>query len=284
MIKHYNNGDLINSHLHKHSSEDKDIFHIELLEALSSCTVSAGKRFIALDRSDIVISRHFKGLKLTSSKSKNILTHYEVDLEFPSPLNQFLVADNPLIHDLMNDQSAGLTYVTFHHLENQICHHYLQNIQIFDPQLDDPYIYFQNQRLWGLLFTELLRNHYQTINKPYSDFPSKEIRHASKDSQAGAIMSYITNKNGKVTLAETANYFGFQQHYFSRLCHQLFEFSFIHLRNQIRIDLACEMLRYTTKSIVEISDEIGYADQANFTKQFIKQKGMSPSKYRKVSN
>ncbi len=49
----------------------------------------------------------------------------------------------------------------------------------------------------------------------------------------------------------------------------------------IRAAEATKLLRYTTKSIAEIGDESGYADNSHFTKTFIKLFGASPHKLRR---
>ena len=47
------------------------------------------------------------------------------------------------------------------------------------------------------------------------------------------------------------------------------------------MNIACEQLKLTTKSIEEISAELGYKDVSTFTKQFIESNGIKPSLYRK---
>lgn len=50
---------------------------------------------------------------------------------------------------------------------------------------------------------------------------------------------------------------------------------------KMRMEHAAKMLRSTTMSICQISEEIGYHDMLYFSKCFHKQLGMSPTKYRK---
>ena len=45
----------------------------------------------------------------------------------------------------------------------------------------------------------------------------------SRDSQSGAIMTYLAVHNGNVTLQQMADHFGYQKNYLSRLCKKLFE-------------------------------------------------------------
>ena len=57
--------------------------------------------------------------------------------------------------------------------------------------------------------------------------------------------------------------------------------TFICYKNQLRIDLACQMLVSDSDArIAEICYAVGYANLSNFNRQFLKLKGMSPSRFR----
>lgn len=277
----YATNDKINSSLASFAKRGSSTFHIEIVEALHHCVLTAGRRIIALGVNDIVVSPHYKNLEVTSHVKGPVLRKIAIDLDYPSPLNQYLVADNPLIHDLMNDESGNLTYVVFRNLNRKICFNYMNLLQIFAAKKADDYIEFQAQRVAGLLFTELLRDHRAKISKSDSAFPSSQVKYASKDTQSGTIMRYITQKNGNVTLSQVAQHFGYQPNYLSRLCHKLFDLDFIHLRLNIRMTIAVEQLKLTTKGIEEISSELGYKDVSSFTKQFTDYHHITPSAYRK---
>lgn len=278
-FKQYKNNQKI---YYSQQSSNSNTFHFEFIEALKPCLLESGDRIITLSRLDIVVSEYFKDVRIKSKvTNQNCIRHFGIDLEYPSPLNQFLVANNPLVHDFMNDSARKLKYVVLTNLNDNITHNYMNLLKIFASKEFDPYIDFQAQRVSGLLFTELLRNHRDKISKIQSDFPSVTVKHASKYTQSGAIMDYIISKNGNVTLDQIANHFGYQKNYLSRLFHKLFNKDFIHFRLGIRMNLACEQLKLTTKSIEEISFELGYKDVSTFTKQFIENKGIKPSLYRK---
>lgn len=278
-FKQYKNNQKI---YYSKQSNYPNTFHFEFVEALKPCLLTSGDRIITLSRFDMVVSEHFKDVKIKSKfTNQKCIRHFGIDLEYPSPLNQFLVANNPLVHDFMNDTAKKLKYVVLTNLNDNITHNYMNLLEIFTSKAFDPYIDFQAQRVTGLLLTELLRNHRDKISKIQSDFPSVTVKHASKYTQSGAIMDYIISKNGNVTLDQVANHFGYQKNYLSRLFHKLFNKDFIHFRLGIRMNIACEQLKLTTKSIEEISLELGYKDVSTFTKQFIENKGIKPSLYRK---
>lgn len=50
----------------------------------------------------------------------------------------------------------------------------------------------------------------------------------------------------------------------------------------VRIENAKKVLRESQKSIIDVSQSVGYMDVRHFSKQFIKNVGISPSKYRKL--
>lgn len=51
----------------------------------------------------------------------------------------------------------------------------------------------------------------------------------------------------------------------------------------LRLELACEYLKYSVSSVSEISDMLGFIDSAYFIKAFKKQYGITPLNYRKQS-
>ena len=275
-VKIFDSSDVTNN-----KQVDSNIFHIEIIEAIAPSFLQSGHRIINLNPTDIIVTQHFKNVIVKSPSFKHCLRHIGIDLHYPTPLNQFLVGDNPLIHDLMNDINPCLSYVVFQNLKEKICHSYIDLLEELVHTDIDAFVMFEAERATGLLLTELLRNHQTKISKNQSEFPSQRVKYASKYTQSGSIMSYITNQNGNVTLQQVADHFGYQKNYLSRLCHELFEVDFIHLRLSIRMNLACEQLKLTTKSIAEISEELGYHDTSTFVQKFSDVNMMSPMEYRK---
>lgn len=66
-------------------------------------------------------------------------------------------------------------------------------------------------------------------------------------------------------------------HYFKRSTQK----TYISYLNEIRIGYACQLLLETRKSVLDICYESGYNTMANFHKQFLKIKKMTPLSYRK---
>ncbi len=266
----------------KYARKSDRSFHLELLECLDDAVVSSPKERFFVNKYGLILATGFKKVSLQPQKADGRFRLIQLDVAYPAPLNQYLMADNALIHDLMNDQEDKSYYIVFHLLSDLVCHNYLNLLDLLSQAgRGDAYDDFQSQRLFGLLCTELLHHYQVKINAAASTFPVKQIRHAGPDTQAGAILTYLTGKNGQASLREAAAYFGYQPNYFSRLCRKLFGHDFVHLRIRIRMNIAENELRLTNKRLEEISSELGYQDVANFSKAFSQLKGITPGAFRK---
>ncbi len=58
--------------------------------------------------------------------------------------------------------------------------------------------------------------------------------------------------------------------------------TYIDFLNEIRVGHACTLLQHSTKNIAQVCYESGYNTLANFNKQFLKVRTMTPSVYRKI--
>ena len=50
---------------------------------------------------------------------------------------------------------------------------------------------------------------------------------------------------------------------------------------RLRIDAARRLLRETTRSVIEIGNEVGYTNPSHFARIFRKETGLTPSDYRR---
>ncbi|MFC6181229.1 helix-turn-helix transcriptional regulator [Lactiplantibacillus daowaiensis] len=255
--------------------------HLQLIECLASCIVQLGQREIPLRPFDVILVQQVDQLTFTATEAPIEIRVFDDWLQLPNPLNMTLVGNSPLIHDLMNDvQPHQNQYVVFRHLERQLVHNYLDLLANLTKQAPDPILAFQHEHLLGLLYTELLREHRQTVSRTDSSFPKQAIRYAGPDAQAGAIFTYVTQHINDVTLVSTATYFGYQPNYFSRLCQRLFKQTFSQLKTTLRMEMASRMLSLSTKSIGEISDELGYKNLNSFYNHFRRERGQTPRQFR----
>ncbi|MFK5676091.1 helix-turn-helix transcriptional regulator [Ligilactobacillus sp. LYQ60] len=271
--------------LHTKNTRNTTEIQIDFLEAHNEFIAHVNDETIHMKHSDVLVGRHLKKLIIIpTSNTPATATLLSISLQIPYPINTHLMADNPLFHDLMTDTQSKSTYIKFQNIIGDLIHNYFNILISLETEPADFLIDFQIQRVTALLMTELLRKHREYISKYESCFPSTHIKYASKDSQAGSIMQYISDNIYDVTLNKVANHFSYHPKYFSRLCNELFNCSFSQLINNIRIERACLQLTLTTKSLAEIASEIGYQNPTSFYRNFMRVKGIPPRKYRQIYN
>lgn len=81
--------------------------------------------------------------------------------------------------------------------------------------------------------------------------------------------------------AELAQMVGQSQSGFSRAFKRHTGTTLVRYRNQLRVDLACQMLLTDPDiKVAEICYEVGFSNLSNFNRHFLNLKGMSPSRFR----
>lgn len=95
-----------------------------------------------------------------------------------------------------------------------------------------------------------------------------------------AILHYIENNFQTCNLKDTANFFNLNANYMSNLLKKNTGYSYRELVLHQRINSAKQLLRNSSLSIVEISNNIGYQNVSFFYDKFAKEVGCLPSEYR----
>lgn len=96
------------------------------------------------------------------------------------------------------------------------------------------------------------------------------------------IYNYLKEHHlGKIKLEDIAGVMNMSKDTFSRFFRKTFNSSFFSFLNEYKISISCKMLIDTDLSVSEIGYRTGYNNLTFFHRQFQKQLGMSPSKYRK---
>ncbi|MDF2941951.1 MAG: response regulator [Herbinix sp.] len=85
-----------------------------------------------------------------------------------------------------------------------------------------------------------------------------------------------------ITLEEVSNQIGFNPTYFSSLFKKETGQNFLEYLTDTRIQAAKQLLADTNRSVIQVSEEVGYIDIKHFTKLFKKATGLTPSEYRKL--
>ncbi len=96
------------------------------------------------------------------------------------------------------------------------------------------------------------------------------------------ILQYIHNNfaDPEMSIAKTADIFGFNKKYFSALFAKNMQKTFTDYLAEIRIAHAVELLKQNKISVVELAEKCGYSDPLYFSKVFKRITGISPSKYK----
>jgi AraC-like DNA-binding protein len=95
------------------------------------------------------------------------------------------------------------------------------------------------------------------------------------------LFNYINeNYTSPITLAGAAKIACKSESAFCRFFKQISGTTFMEHVNDLRVSLACRLLRETDKPITEICFEAGFSNIANFNRQFKKRKNQSPRQYR----
>ncbi|HZK28530.1 MAG TPA: AraC family transcriptional regulator [Thermoclostridium sp.] len=101
--------------------------------------------------------------------------------------------------------------------------------------------------------------------------------------KVGQIAQYIENNYmEEITLGQTADRFGFSEHYLSRLFKSVFDTPFRQYLNEIRIKHAEESIVLNKENISNIAYNCGFNSLSTFNRTFREIKGCSPSQYRKM--
>lgn len=106
----------------------------------------------------------------------------------------------------------------------------------------------------------------------------------SKQARIAHVVDHITkNFFEGFSVAQAAEMANMTEITFSRNFHAVTGHSFVDFLNRIRIGQACGMLYASDDQITSIAQEAGFKNLANFNRQFLKVKGMTPSEYRETA-
>jgi AraC-like DNA-binding protein len=90
------------------------------------------------------------------------------------------------------------------------------------------------------------------------------------------------NLHCDISRDDVARHAGISPSHFSRLLKERTGRSFTELLRQCRVDIACDWLRGSNKSLAEIADGCGFCDQSYFTRVFQDVKGVTPKQFREA--
>lgn len=264
----------------------KGVQRLYIVQCLTNCQLGLDGQLTALHKNDLVVIRSIQNLTLQTFASHEMvrIRLFREKITLSSLTSTLIAGDNPLMTDLLNAPETDSAYVTFRNLKTNICQGYCEQLaQLERLRERDRYVRYQIQLQVLSLLTELLRGHLQTGSAMDSHFSNiKNIKHVSKKTQGGVILTYMTANVATVTLKSAATHFGYQSNYFSRLFQQIFRQSFSERLTQIKIDMSKNLLVLTNQDVARISEQLGYQNPASFNKNFKTFTNMTPTQYRKA--
>ena len=120
----------------------------------------------------------------------------------------------------------------------------------------------------------------RTLSVSESPLPSRNSRLA----RIGEVVDHIVeNYTDEISLEEAAEMAGMSISTFSRNFQTVTGNKFVQFVNRVRIGQACGMIYATDDRISAICYKAGFQNLANFNRQFLKMKGMTPTEYRRVA-
>lgn len=130
-------------------------------------------------------------------------------------------------------------------------------------------------RDWQILIEKNVAHYFrsvQTVNQPQSSLTIQKA------------LAYIqSNFTRDLTLEEVADYVGVSKSYLSRIFPEYAGKHFCSYLQQLRIERAQELLRFTDYHIYEIASKVGFWNSRYFGKVFRDMVGMTPADYRRIS-
>ena len=106
----------------------------------------------------------------------------------------------------------------------------------------------------------------------------------SRQARIGEVIDHIVdNYADEISLEDAARMAGMSLSTFSRNFQTVTGNKFVEFVNRVRIGQACGMIYATDERISAICYQTGFQNLANFNRQFLKMKGMTPTEYRRVA-
>lgn len=140
-----------------------------------------------------------------------------------------------------------------------------------------------------ILKPSTMREIEEAVTTMVLNLKNKNIRTESEETESNSANSFIVknalkyiqeNYTRKITLAEVAEKTYVSQWYLSKLLNKHTEKSFSDILNQIRINVAKDLLKNPSMRIGDIAEEVGFIDMAHFSRVFKKFEGCSANEYR----
>ncbi len=112
------------------------------------------------------------------------------------------------------------------------------------------------------------------------DIPMPEAQDSGFRELAGAVDYIQAHYGTRLKIESLARMCGLSVYQFERRMKRVFRLTAGQFIIKTRIQIACELLRSTDATVVDIALKCGFSDQSAFTRQFKVTTGMTPTQYR----
>ena len=120
----------------------------------------------------------------------------------------------------------------------------------------------------------------KTLSVLKSSLPNRNSRQA----RIGKVIDHIVNNyTEEISLEAAAQMAGMSPSTFSRNFQTVAGNKFVEFINRVRVGQACGMIYATDDQISAICYKAGFQNLANFNRQFLKMKGVTPTEYRRIA-
>jgi AraC-like DNA-binding protein len=127
----------------------------------------------------------------------------------------------------------------------------------------------------------LVRLNEHVEKKSLSVLKLSQPEGGTKHARIGRVVDHIiSNYASELSVEMAAELAAMTAPTFSRNFHAITGHRFVEFVNSVRIGQACSKLYATDESVTMISAQVGFQNLANFNRQFLKFKDMTPSAYR----
>jgi AraC-like DNA-binding protein/mannose-6-phosphate isomerase-like protein (cupin superfamily) len=255
---------VIPPHFHK-DMELNYIYHGE-------CTFIINDQKIVMKQGDVCILDSNVVHSAVSMKRKEdiviniVFRKSYFDYVFLNRMSQQGIVSAFLLDAISRNQTHD-RYILFHTEENSRIHSLIQFLlcEYYAPGN----CYHELMRLYtAALFTELGNTSYHSLSQ------------SSSRNKLLPILKYIETNYNTCTLAQTAEYFGYNANYLSNYLKKETGKSFVQIKTAQQITESAALLTMSELSINEISEQIGCSNITHFYKKFAETYHMTPGEYR----
>jgi two-component system response regulator YesN len=217
---------------------------------------------IAESQMSLSISEKEKILRLLEVRDKEGIFHFLDDFfDECRKKNVSVCSVQEIVAELI---SIAIQFCRKHSLE--VMRDELEKIQL----LDD----YVNKKFMGLC--NLVKQTYEKVLLEYTNL------HEERGNNPYVIiaMKYINSYYRKrISLTETAEYVGVSAQYLSRLIKEEYKKGFTEILNEMRVEIACEMIRSHNYKVKEIVEKAGFSNYNYFFKVFKDITSLTPIEY-----